>query len=274
MRLIYLVRIASVSLPTAMYLLVCLSSSGQSVGQTNPAGVLRVNAAVELLKSSLDAMGGSEVWDNLHGAITEGIAKQDGQEDRNFIWSDDWSGRHRLRRESTGSRSVKPYLFKQNSTEQQGENAEISPSGQQLVPPRFDSISALTDHLPGAVLAIVLRDGAYTIEWYISNNLSKEQCVRINKDVHDGRTTADVIFCFAEPHAPPSSAYIIVPDALRPEIHHMERITYKGFQDIEGLSVPTEMVVERLHRKDKHLFIMAMHLNPTFSSSTFGEAAQ
>lgn len=214
----------------------------QAVAQitTNPASV-HDPRSMQLIGLALEAMGGSAAWNSIHASDVQGSASVNTDSDVSSIhWVDTWQKGSQMRR-SKSDRFGKLTNFTADSEESRA----ITTNGQQRkIKNKYDPVSQLVTHMPGAALTIALKDRYNVSIAPLPHREADADCIEIEREkrnlIGGG---VQVTVCLDKTGHLPAFAYLSVANPLDPSRPLKERIEYSGFQTVRGLLVPSKVIV-------------------------------
>jgi hypothetical protein len=213
------------------------SSSSAQQGGEHKAPVHDAQAT-DLVKLSLQALGGEDVLKAVHSLDVQGITSS---QETTFHWVDTWlrgSQMRRVRKDHTGKASD----FTADS-----EKAPIEAKdkdGHSLKMARYDPVSQLLTQMPGAALALSLREHYTLLLAEVPRREQAGDCIEIKRnerDLIDGGV--DAVICLDKTTHLPLYSYLSVANLAMPSRNLTERIQYGQFQTIQSVLVPQEVTV-------------------------------
>jgi len=236
--------------------------------QTAIPSAPRDPAATQLLTNALNASGGMNAWQSVHGAkvsgsITAQSMSKTGQTSttNTFVWLDDWSTGHpRYNRATTNSAGTTHIM-------RHGDSASFiahTPKGEPRAI-KFDPATVLLTHLPAASLAMILNDTNYSVTRTSNPNDSAHNEVLVSKP--DG-TMAQIWFVSVATGQIDAVRYTS-PDVLNSSHFTWDVAVYNHYQSAGGLSFPDQVTMVRSNGAPVQIEFKTLEVNPTVSASDF-----
>jgi hypothetical protein len=255
--------------------LIAQTSSSLPPGQSSNTTVQRDPAALSVLQKAITALGGTTNWSAVRGATVTGNYIRDRDPgSTSFSWSDDWSNGARLKRDNNGSNGGHHSIYLQDASTPSTNSVPAEAGSTQKAPPRprFDSVTAMVVHLPGAALNLAVDTPSYSITTILPprSGPSNLACVRILTPTSvNGYDPMDLSICFSPDSSLPVSAYISLRNLFHSHSRLIEVVQYTDFQKAGTLTVPFHVSVISPARITNAVTIGSVSWNPAFSATTF-----
>jgi hypothetical protein len=241
-------------------------------GQEAQSRVRRDPNTMALVHKSVNAMGGETVWSSIRTAVTTGSSSTfDPSISRTFVWTDDWTGQYRMRRDNTNS-DGKVSSFLQPS---EAATAKTKFQGVAKAPPFqkpvFDRYTALILHLPAAALEIAIQDETYDVqEVSPPKDLHEDAvCIMVSRGEAKFGKSVRVTTCMSPKTFLPLVSYIGLQDIGDQKRYNFEAVKYEYFQAFGVEMVPGRILLEDPVHRVKTITINHITFNPSLPDQEF-----
>jgi len=183
----------------------------------------------------MQAMGGTQAWQNVRESEAEGATTINGGPPLPFHWKDNWATKGHMERSGPDTHGKQRHFIAD-----EGEKVTLKGEHDGVPKPTCDRVAQLMLYMPGAVISLVLDDTHYGIEPAKSaTKMPAAECVSIYRDrMNIGRGGVQAVLCFNRQSSLPERGAILLPNLAQYGVTVAEKFQYKGFQSSGLVLVP------------------------------------
>jgi hypothetical protein len=236
--------------------------------QSTAPVVQRDQAAVQVLTTSLDTMGGQRLWSTITATrVTGTTTVQSSPAIQKFDWADDWSSPSLYR-----TRKL-PQSETNDLTRQEQKSSSVSGQGSPISATHIpsDFIEGIVTYAPAAAIFRVLTDQSYDLHvTHISGQTAGSDCVLVTNVT---RRRPVGIWCFTSNHLPSQFMEATAPILPYPQ-GSSKRITYNSFAQQSGILMPSAVTVTYPFGEILDITVTHTEINPKLARTLLGDSVQ
>ena len=224
--------------------------------------------AIQLLRTSLDAMGGHRMWANVHSSLVRGRETRPDGTSETLTLANDWSNGLVMYSEHRDASGDTRKYHQSAGKVSMGSGGRLS----QSKIPEKDPIETLIAYLPAAAIDHILSGHSYSVQLSKErNDPSETTCVAI---APQSTPSTHVRLCISNATHLPSTVYLEMPNLLKPSSHVTEMVSFSDFDQSEGLLVPKTITTQKPNGMRTTISLTETHVNPAINIDALAEANQ